>query len=163
MRTLASCVNRAIIPLVADYCKDILLPVSFSCSSVVPCAVVFLSVAADFSIHGEGKKKEQRSRRRRENIFMDINLFLPFSRDWKANAEEAFEPWIGSQPTSILSNLPPLSSVPPPSILSRQNCLVRNHASYEKKRPAWNFLPRQTSFINPLPTTSSTFVSRGSH
>lgn len=40
--------------------------------------------------------------------------------------------------------------------------LARNRVSYEKKRPARSFLPRQTSFINPPPTTSFP-VSRTSH
>jgi len=103
--TLASCINRAIMSLATNYRENIsLVPISLF---VFP---FYRPSVTDFSIH-DAKKEERKEAEvapRRENIFMDINLFLPFFRDWKANAEKAFELWIGSQPTSILANSNPL-------------------------------------------------------
>lgn len=101
--------------LATNYREDIsLAPISL----FVPCFLL----SRTFRFTSQKKRRnEERSRRRRENIFIDINLFSPFFRDWKANAEEAFELWIGSLPTSILSNSYPLQPSPLPC---RKSCFL---------------------------------------
>lgn len=77
---------------------------------------------------------------------MDINLFSPFFHDWKANAKEAFELWIGSQPTSILSNS---------SLLQLPSSEIMLPMKRNDRLGVFSF--RQTSFINLL---SDNFLPR---
>lgn len=130
--TLASCVNRAIIP-VTNYCKDVSASRSFPYPFYRP-------AVADFSIYDVKKIGRWRIAPLTGKYFYGYKFVFAIFHDWKANAEEAFELWIGSQPTSILSN----SSLPQPR--RQKSCFL-----WKGTTGFGVFSFRQTSFINLLP------------